>query len=110
MKRSEKKALKEKELKDSIYKNWGAISKAGKRKYILKFGTLSWAFPTFIIYSIFMFIVTRFMPSAYKYDTPQLLFALIAFMIGGMIYGNLMFNRNERIYRKKYPYKKANKN
>jgi len=108
----EKKAHKKRiELENEriITEGWAENSKKGKMKYALRFGLLTWGIPTFVLYSIIMMILNLFVKSSMRYDLMQATFALFFFMVFGILYGRMLWSKNEKIYRKKYPYGKKSK-
>lgn len=105
---SPRRQQREQELKNHIYKTWGPISAAGKQKYALKQATYGWALQVLAVYSILMIILSAF-NSSFVFDWISFTSALVIFSLFGYIQGSFEFNRNERIYREKYPYKKGAK-
>ncbi|MDO4800284.1 MAG: hypothetical protein Q4A52_07215 [Bacillota bacterium] len=99
-----------KEQEELIYRNWGPISRQGRLSYAIKQATYRWALPTYAIYSVLMYFLSRFnAPGMYPYGWSQALIALVIFMVCGFFFGMYLFNRNERIYRKRFPYKSKKK-
>ncbi|GAB6109150.1 hypothetical protein [Fusibacter bizertensis] len=106
---STKKKDREAENEKLIYDTWPQSREQGKLKFTFKFGALTWGFPTFLIYSAIMIILNFFIKESVKYNIPQALFSLFFFVIFGMVYGLFLWNKNEKIYLKKYPYGKKSK-
>jgi len=104
-KKTEKLSKKEQQRKD-VLDNWQSNHDMGKRKYILRFGALSWGIGTFTIYWILIFILGKINPSMMAYGSVEIIGSLVFFIIFGFIYGNILWNRNEKIFLEKYPYGK----
>ncbi len=110
MDRKATKKNKEAETEKLIYETWPQSREQGKLKFTFRFGALTWGFPTFLIYSAIMIILNFFIKESVKYNIYQALFSLFFFVLFGMVYGLFLWNKNEKIYLKKFPYgKKINK-
>ena len=107
-KKAKRKAI-ELENEKAIIDNWQKSSDQGKYKYAIRFGAFTWGFPTFLIYSAIMIVFNFFIKDGVKYDLFQAFFALFFFFIFGTVYGMVLWNKNEKLYRKKFPYGKKNK-
>lgn len=112
-KRKERRRKMQEDYIKSVYQNWGPISEKGKTRYMLVKATYGWALQVFLIYIVLMYIMSKFNKN-FIFDWITVLFAAVIFFIFGLIQGAGEFNRNEKIYREKYPYsykpKKKNKN
>ncbi len=91
------------EHRQSIYKNWGPISAKGKYYYALKQATVGWAWPILIIYVLMMYLLSK-LNDVFTLEFSSIAMAGIVFMAFGFFQGSAEFNRNEKIYREKYPY------
>lgn len=100
----EKRKQRFEEYKKAIYREWGSVSAQGKAKYVLKKATYAWALQVFAIYCVLMFLFSKIIPEFY-FDQYSVLIALVMFVLFGVIQGSMEFDRNEKIYREKYPYK-----
>lgn len=105
---SPRRQQREQELKQHIYKTWGPISTAGRQRYALKQATYGWALQVLAVYSILMIILSMF-NNNFVFDWITFFSALVIFSLFGYIQGIIEFNRNEKLYREKYPYKKGAK-
>ncbi len=105
---SEKRQKKAEEYKKTIYKEWGQVSERGKYYYGLKQATVGWAWPILVIYVFMMFMLSK-LNEAFVFDWTTISTAGIIFMAFGFFQGITEFNRNEKIYRQKYPYKNKHK-
>lgn len=100
---SEARKAREEDHRQAVYKAWGPISAKGKGKYVLVKATYGWAFQVFALYTVIMFILSKLISSLY-FDWLSVLIAFVMFVLFGIIQGSMEFDRNERIYRQKYPY------
>lgn len=93
-----------------VLDGWQKNSDQGKMKFALKFGAFTWGLPTFAIYSIIMIVLNMIIEDSVKYNIYQAILSLLFFIIFGTVYGMTLWNKNEKIYRNKFPYgKKASK-
>lgn len=92
--------------KQDVLDNWKANREMGKKKYIIKFGVVTWGISTFVIYWILMFVLNAVTKSQGNFTIYQVIISLIFFAIFGAIYGNILWKRNEKIYKEKHPYAK----
>ncbi|MBF4691847.1 YrzE family protein [Fusibacter ferrireducens] len=87
-----------------VYENWPANRALGKRKFVFKFGALSWGLGTYVIYWIMMMILNLITKSNAAFNLYQFIFTLLLFIVVGSIYGIILWHRNEKIFKTKYPY------
>jgi hypothetical protein len=104
-KKARRKAI-ELENEKAVLDTWQKNSDLGKKKYALRFGAFTWGIPTFLIYSAIMIVFNFFIKEGVRYDLFQAAFALVFFFIFGTVYGMVLWNKNEKLYRKKFPYGK----
>lgn len=102
---SEKRKARFEQYKKAVYREWGAISAQGKKKYVLIKATYGWALQIFLIYIAMMYVLSRF-SEAFVLDWFAVIFSAVIFVMFGALQGSMEFDRNERIYREKYPYKR----
>ncbi len=102
---SEKRRARMEQYKNAVYKEWGKISAQGKKKYVLIKATYGWALQVFLVYIAMMYVLSRF-NDAFIFDWFTVLFSAVIFVLFGAWQGSMEFDRNERIYREKFPYKK----
>lgn len=89
--------------RQAVYKAWGPISAKGKLWFVFVKATYGWALQVFLLYTIIMYVLSRFI-QAFYFDWLTVVIALFMFVLFGVIQGSLEFDRNEKIYREKYPY------
>jgi hypothetical protein len=94
------------EQKKAILKTWPDQREMGKKKYIFKFGFLNWGVSTFAIYSIFMMLLNNFTNIGQEYTLYQAVYSFLFFLIFGLFYSNATWNKNEKMFKEKFPYKK----
>lgn len=99
---------KREEYKKAVYREWGTFSAQGKGRYVLKKATYGWALQVFVIYCALMYTFA-FFSDYIIFDLYSVVVALVVFVVFGAVQGSMEFDRNERIYREKYPYKPAKK-
>lgn len=104
--RATKQKMRAAENEKLIYDTWPQSRENGKLKFVLRFGAITWGLPTFLIYSAIMIVLNFFVKESVKYDFVQAVIAILFFIIFGTIYGHFIWNKNEKIYRKKFPYGK----
>ncbi len=102
----EQKRKRQKETERQIFDTWQGSSELGRMKYAMKFGFYTWGIPTFTIYSLIMLVLNALVKTTVRYDLYQAGFALFFFVIFGIGYGMVIWNRNEKIFRSKFPYGK----
>lgn len=93
----------EEDHRQAVYKAWGPISARGKARFVFIKATYGWALQVFVIYCIIMYVFSRFFQALY-FDWLAVVIALVMFVLFGVIQGSMEFDRNEKIYREKYPY------
>lgn len=89
-----------------VYDNWQANRELGKRKFIIKFGVFSWGIGTYVIYWILMMVLNAVTKANAQFGLYQFAFTLVFFIIFGLIYGTILWYRNEKIFNAKFPYGK----
>ncbi len=89
-----------------VLDGWQKNSEQGKLKFSLKFGAFTWGFPTFVIYSVIMVVLNLVLKDSIRYNLFQAVFSLFFFIVFGTIYGMMLWNKNEKLYRNKFPYGK----
>ncbi|HAS73916.1 MAG TPA: hypothetical protein DCS67_07205 [Clostridiales bacterium UBA8960] len=87
-----------------VYNSWQQSREIGKMKFALRFGAYTWGLPTFLVYSVIMMMLNFIIKTSVKYDLFQAIFSLFFFVLFGTFYGLFIWNRNEKIFVKKYPY------
>lgn len=92
-----------------VYENWQFNHEMGRFKYAFRFGAFTWGIPTFFVYTVIMLVMNFFLKESYKYDLYQAVIAFIFFILFGIAYGMVLWNRNEKIFLKKYPYGRKTK-
>ncbi len=104
-----KETNRKKKYNEMVYENWQANRDLGKRKFVIRFGVFSWGIGTFVIYWILMMILNAVTKANAQFTIYQFLMTLAFFMIFGVIYGIILWHRNEKIFNTKYPYGKKKK-
>jgi uncharacterized membrane protein YidH (DUF202 family) len=99
-----KREIRQQEYEQNIFDNWHTKRDAGKKNFIIKFGVLSWGLSTFGVYWILVFFMEKFTGNDQLLNLGQLLYTLIFFAAFGAVYGWMLWNRNEKIFKKKFPY------
>ena len=94
----------QRENEQNIFENWQSARNMGMKKYLLRHGVLTWGVSTFIVYWILVAIMNQFNSIKTPMSLPNLIFTFLMFAVFGLIYGALVWRRNERIFKKKYPY------
>lgn len=92
----------------AVIESWESYRKLGRNKYIFRYGIVSWGLVTWLIYYAINLIVNMINPDwAIPLDNPFTIgMSIVFFAIGGLIFGIVLWNKNEKVYKKKYPYKK----
>lgn len=90
-----------------IYDNWQSNRDKGKLNFILKFGVVSWGFFTYVVYWGIMLLLNILFKAAAPITVPMLVFTGVGFVLAGVVYGHVLWNRNEKIFLKRYPYGKS---
>jgi hypothetical protein len=104
-----KKSRRQSETERYVFENWPGLRSMGKGKYIIRHGFLTWGVSTFTVYWILVAIMNRVSEVKTPLTVLNFAFTFFMFAIFGMVYGELIWRRNERIYKRKYPYVKKNK-
>lgn len=89
--------------REEIYSKWGRTSKEGLWAYVLKRQIIGWALPMLVVYIIVMYLFSKI--SVVYFDGLTVIIAIIVFSIVAMFKGIFIFNKKEKIYREKFPYK-----
>lgn len=98
------KAERQAEYNQMIYDNWQFNREGGRLNFVLKFGVVSWGLFTFVIYWAIMLLLNGLFKMGAPITVQLLLITGVGFVFAGIIYGNVLWNRNEKIFLKKYPY------
>lgn len=89
-----------------VIENWGNQREKGKKSFIVKFGILTWGLSTFLLYWLLLTFINWITKSNTPFALGQMILSMIIFLVFGIVYGHILWVRNEKIYLKKYPYKK----
>lgn len=101
-----KKTDRKKEYEKDIHQNWHNQRKNGKKSFVIRFGILTWAGTSFMLYWVIVLLLGWITNNKQPYMMLQFFVTFILFILLGTLYGHLLWNRNEKIYLKKYPDKK----
>ncbi|MCP3032474.1 hypothetical protein LF817_14195 [Halobacillus sp. A1] len=89
----------------NTFARWRKIREKGKKHYIISYGVLGWGIPAGFIFFIFEGIIAHGFDIS-KYFTgdwmSSFLVGLISCLLGGILYGYLMWGANEKKYHKEY--------
>lgn len=99
-----KREMRQQEYEQNIFENWQSKRESGKKGFILKFGVLTWGLSTFGMYWLLVFIMEKITGNSQAFNLIQLLYTLFFFAVFGAGYGLFLWNRNEKIFKKKFPY------
>lgn len=99
-----KKSERQKEYETDIFNNWQVKRDRGKRHFIVRFGIFTWGVSTFAVYWVLILIFGKITGDMNLVNWGQMLFTLLFFAAFGAIYGALLWKRNEKIFKKKFPY------
>lgn len=98
------KAEKQAEYNQMVYDNWQVNRAKGRMNFVIKFGVISWGFFTFVVYWAIMLLLNGLLKMGAP-ATPQLLLITgVGFVVAGIVYGNVLWHRNEKIFLKRFPY------
>mgnify|MGYP001201277052 CR=1 FL=1 len=98
------KAERDAEYAAMVYDNWQFNRERGKFQFILKFGVISWGFFTFVIYWGIMLLLNALFKMGAPVTLQLLLITGVGFVLAGIVYGQVLWSRNEKIFLKRYPY------
>ncbi|MBN2436915.1 MAG: hypothetical protein JXK07_16770 [Spirochaetes bacterium] len=73
---------------------WQKIRQIGKKKYVIKYGIISWGLTTAFLWSLIMHIIR---PQENLFIRPVI--ALVLFPLGGIVVGLYTWNYNEKNYK-----------
>lgn len=103
-KKKQTKAERDAEYAQMVYDSWQTSRDRGKFQFILKFGIVSWGVFTFVIYWAIMLILNSLFKMGAPVTLQLLVLTALGFMVAGVVYGHVLWNRNEKIFLKRYPY------
>ena len=86
-------------MNNKLMSKWGVMHKLGKRKYILKYGIFFWGIPMAILGILLQYVFNN------TYRNTQIIIinffiTIIIFLLGGLLYGLIMWTYFERQYSK----------
>ncbi|GAU78991.1 hypothetical protein [Fusibacter sp. 3D3] len=99
-----KKQSRKEKYNQMVYDNWQANREMGKLKFVIKFGVLSWGIGTYVIYWFLMMVLNAITKANAEFSLYQYGFTLIFFIIFGLIYGTILWHKNEKVFTAKFPY------
>lgn len=102
----ENKSKRKRAYEKDILDNWGPQREKGKKNFIVKFGILTWGTSTFLLYWLLLTLINWLTKSNTPFVLTQMLISYALFLVFGVAYGLILWQRNEKIYLKKFPYKK----
>lgn len=103
-KKKQTKEEREQEYAKMIHENWHANREKGKLQFVLRFGVLSWGGFTYVLYWGITMMLNILLNTGMKISLVAVLFSSIGFLVAGAVYGIILWNRNEKIFLKRYPY------
>ncbi|MBE0450687.1 MAG: hypothetical protein IBX70_07560 [Clostridia bacterium] len=92
------------DYENQIFENWQIKRDEGKWHFILRFGLLTWGASTFALYWVIMMILGKIGGLGNLFTWFQAIYSFVFFILFGILYGLVLWNRNEKIFKKKYPY------
>lgn len=103
---STRKEERRKAYEKEIYQNWHNQRVKGKKSFVWRYGVLNWAGTTFALYWIIVMIIGWISKNPQPFVWAQFIVTFLMFLGFGIGYGHILWNRNEKIYLKRYPTKK----
>lgn len=103
-KKKQTKLEREQEYEKMIHENWKANRDQGKWKFVFKFGVLSWGGFTYVLYWAIVLLLNLVLQTKTPVSLVVVVFSAIGFLVAGAVYGIILWNRNEKIFLKRYPY------
>ncbi len=106
---SSKREERKKEYEKNVLENWHTRREGGKWAFVFKFGVLTWGGVTFVLYWLLLSLLNWLTKAPTDGLIYQLITSVAIFIIFGVVYGIVLWTRNEKIYLKKFPYSQPKK-